>query len=233
MEGSLVAYKVFSNGSVLNASEINDNLMNQSVAVFTSAAARSAAIPSPVEGQLTYLEDSDVYGSWNGTSWVSPFGLTLVKTQTIGSGVSSVAVNDVFSADYDNYRIIASGGVGSQAGQIRLQLGSLTADYNASLLFNTYTGNVASAQGSANTAFFPNVGAYSTAGLSMNVDVFSPFLSERSSIASIFARQVLGGYAALQAGFINDSTSVTGFTITPSGGTFSGGTIYVYGYKKA
>jgi hypothetical protein len=70
MEGSLVAYKVFTNGSVLNASEINDNLMNQSVAVFSNAAARSAAITSPVEGQVTYLEDSNSYQYWNG-SWFS------------------------------------------------------------------------------------------------------------------------------------------------------------------
>jgi len=60
MEGSLVAYKVFSNGSVLNASEINDNLMNQSVMVFSNSTARAAALPSPLEGMLTWLEDSNM-----------------------------------------------------------------------------------------------------------------------------------------------------------------------------
>jgi hypothetical protein len=70
MEGSLVAYKVFSNGSVLNASEINDNLMNQSVMVFSNSAARSAAITSPVEGMTTYLEDTNFIDTYSGTSWV-------------------------------------------------------------------------------------------------------------------------------------------------------------------
>ena len=65
-----MAYKVFSNGSVLNASEINDNLMNQSVAVFSNSAARNAAITSPVEGQLVYLEDVKNYQSYNGSSWL-------------------------------------------------------------------------------------------------------------------------------------------------------------------
>jgi hypothetical protein len=70
MEGSLVAYKVFTNGSVLNASEINDNLMNQSVMVFSNSTARSAAIPSPIEGMVTYLEDTDELELFT-TSWGS------------------------------------------------------------------------------------------------------------------------------------------------------------------
>jgi hypothetical protein len=70
MEGSLVAYKVFTNGSVLNASEINENLMQQSVATFSNSAARSAAITSPVEGQMTYLLDIDRYSSWSGSAWI-------------------------------------------------------------------------------------------------------------------------------------------------------------------
>ena len=71
MEGSLVAYKVFTNGSVLNASEINDNLMNQSVMVFSNSAARDAALTAPVEGMLTWLQDSNKYQYRNGSSaWV-------------------------------------------------------------------------------------------------------------------------------------------------------------------
>jgi hypothetical protein len=70
MEGSLVAYKVFSNGSVLNASEINDNLMNQSVMVFSNSTTRAAALTAPVEGMLTWLEDVNRYESYNGTAWV-------------------------------------------------------------------------------------------------------------------------------------------------------------------
>jgi hypothetical protein len=161
-------------------------------------------------------------------------GLTLIKTQTIGSAVSSVVVSDAFSDDYDNYRIIASGGVGSTEGQIALQLGSLTAGYYASLLFNTYSTNTASATGTNAGSSFPRVGAYNVAvGLTINVDVFSPFLAARTSIASIFARQITSGYAALQAGYANSNTSFTDFTLTPSAGTITGGTIYVYGYKKA
>jgi hypothetical protein len=64
-----MSFKVFTNGSVLNASELNEFLMNQSVIAFSNSTARASAIPSPVEGMLTYLEDTNTYQFWNGTSW--------------------------------------------------------------------------------------------------------------------------------------------------------------------
>ena len=64
-----MAYKVFSNGSVLNASDLNDYLMNQSVMVFSSSTARASAISSPTEGMMTYLEDTNRFQYYNGTAW--------------------------------------------------------------------------------------------------------------------------------------------------------------------
>jgi hypothetical protein len=65
-----VAYKVFTNGSTLQASEVNENLMQQSVATFSNQTARDAAITSPVQGQVTYIEDSSSYQSFDGTTWI-------------------------------------------------------------------------------------------------------------------------------------------------------------------
>ena len=48
-------------------------------------------------------------------------GLVLVKTQTIGTTVSSVEVTGAFSSTYDNYKIIVSGGAGSTAAQFGLK----------------------------------------------------------------------------------------------------------------
>ena len=75
-----MAYKTFSNGDVLNASEINDNLMNQSVMVFSGTSARSAALPSPLEGMLTYREDTHDYEAWDGSAWVPVVSLDAWKT---------------------------------------------------------------------------------------------------------------------------------------------------------
>ena len=99
MEGSLVAYKVFTNGSVLNASEMNEYLMNQSVITFSNSTARGSAITAPVEGMITYLEDTQTYESWDGAAWVA-----------FGGGASSgnAIINGAFEINQRNFTSISS-----------------------------------------------------------------------------------------------------------------------------
>ena len=99
MEGSLVAYKVFTNGSVLNASEINDNLMNQSVMVFSNSTARAAALTAPVEGMLTWLQDSNKYQNYNGTAWVDLGGSAILQ-------VVHVAKTDTYTMTSETYTAV-------------------------------------------------------------------------------------------------------------------------------
>ena len=65
-----MAYKVFTNGSPLPASDLNTYLMNQSVMVFANSTARSAALTSPTEGMVTYLEDTNKLEVYTGAAWV-------------------------------------------------------------------------------------------------------------------------------------------------------------------
>lgn len=65
-----MAYKIFQNGFPLQASELNENLMQQSIAVFTDASGRDAAITSPVNGQFAYLTGSSSLTKYNGSAWV-------------------------------------------------------------------------------------------------------------------------------------------------------------------
>jgi len=66
-----MSYKTFVNGFPLNASELNEYLMSQVVAVFVDSTARTAAIETPVEGQITYLTGANSYEFYNGSAWVS------------------------------------------------------------------------------------------------------------------------------------------------------------------
>jgi hypothetical protein len=61
--------KVFTAGEVLAASDVNSFLMNQSVMTFADSTARSSAIGTAVEGMVSYLEDSNAFQFWNGSSW--------------------------------------------------------------------------------------------------------------------------------------------------------------------
>jgi hypothetical protein len=143
MEGSLVAYKVFTNGSVLQASEINDNLMRQSVMVFSNAAARTAAITSPTEGMLTWLEDVNRYEFYNGSAWTQPFGTNLVKTTDFTSQ-TTVAFDNVFTSEFRNYEIIISvtnTATGGFTSQLRASGTPLTSNTYAIQYFDASAGS--------------------------------------------------------------------------------------------
>jgi hypothetical protein len=61
--------KTWTADEVLTAEDLNDYLMDQSVVVFASAAARSAAILAPTEGMITYRIDDGVFEYFNGSVW--------------------------------------------------------------------------------------------------------------------------------------------------------------------
>jgi len=64
-------YKVFTAGEEALAAQVNDLLMSQSVARFTTAATRTAGIASPVLNQLTMLDSRiGIIQYWNGAGWV-------------------------------------------------------------------------------------------------------------------------------------------------------------------
>ena len=96
-----MAYKVFANGNPLLASEINDNLMQQVIAVFTNATARDATLTSPVEGQFVYLSDTGVLTYYDGSAWAN-FSETpgvsektgTTYTITSGDANSTILVNN-------------------------------------------------------------------------------------------------------------------------------------------
>ncbi len=77
---------------------------------FADSAARATAIPSPVEGQMASLNDDNLVYRYSGSAWVAVGttpGLTLVASNTF-SAVSTLSINDCFSATYNNYQILIS-----------------------------------------------------------------------------------------------------------------------------
>lgn len=63
--------KVWAADEVLSAADLNEYLGDQVITIFSSATARDSAMLTPIEGQTVYLQDSNVYQSWNGSAWVS------------------------------------------------------------------------------------------------------------------------------------------------------------------
>jgi hypothetical protein len=157
-------------------------------------------------------------------------GLWLVKTQVVGSAVSSVAVTSAFSADYDSYRIIYSGGSQSSAGEMRMTLGATGGVvYYSSIIYATWAGATGGTGG--NGIAYWNVGSGRPAGNSVCIDIHRPNNTDETWFNGSYVGIDAGSVGGSANGFLNNTTSYTGFTFTPSAGTLTGGTIYVYGYK--
>ena len=62
-------FKLFENGNVLTASEVNTFMMDQQIMVFASAGARGSAIASPTEGMFAFLKDEDKLTYHDGSDW--------------------------------------------------------------------------------------------------------------------------------------------------------------------
>jgi hypothetical protein len=211
---------------------------DRTIQVFAGTAARGSAIGTAIQGMYTHINDTDSLEFYDGSAWVAAGGgaasaLTLIKTQTIGSAVTSVVVADAFSVDYDNYLITLNGGSGSTANTLRMILGSTTTGYHSVNTLYVYNNGSNFVQANNNGASFTTVGAMSSGGLQMELTLQNPFLSRLTVMRSTTIETLSTGAVYFTAGVLNDTTSYTGFTITPNSGNITGGTIRVYGYANA
>jgi hypothetical protein len=155
-----------------------------------------------------------------------------VKSQTIGTTVSSVTVTDAFSATYDDYRILVNT-TGSAAQTVQCRVGGSSTGYAQVVMYvdlgsNTVIGFQQSngsefrfVGGGGGTAGNPSVAAF---------DLMNPF-------AAAYTRMPSGPYFESNSMGISNAehrvaTSYTSFVILAGAGTFTGGTISVYGYRK-
>lgn len=125
--------KVFVSGEILTAADVNTYLADQAVMTFADATARTAAIPTPSEGMVTYLEDTNklyVYttsweevlagsGTFSGITGVgtlnagaisSGFGNINIGTSTFtgnGSGLTTLNASNVSSGTLNSARLPA------------------------------------------------------------------------------------------------------------------------------
>jgi hypothetical protein len=241
----------FTSGDVLTAA--NTNLLTNAPPVFSGTATRDAAFGGAgektlAEGQLCYLEDSDIVQYYSGASWQTvgaSSGLTLVTPtstansggsvattggQVVGTGCASFSLNGVFSATYDNYLIQINSASASSAGVFNIKLRAAGTDLSATYYWGlTYVawGAGSGAQGGNNTTSW-KIGSFESP-VNTNLIVQNPFLSVAKGFVgganTSDAMQTLGG--------INTSTaSHDGFTLSASAGNVTA-TVRVFGYQKS
>ena len=232
----------FTAGDVLTAANMNISART-GVPVFASTVTRDAAFGGTgektlAEGQMCYVEGTG-FQTYNGTAWVtwgtapSSGALALVKTQTIGSGVASVQVTDAFNSTYDNYFIWLDGGASSTGQDVNMILGATTTGYYAFAVYGFGNSNSVNGLGTNNGSNWPNAAAGGTNGISAFIYLSNPNLARRTLIRHITSGANGTGFGLFMAGYLDNATQYTAFTLTPNTGTFTGGTIRVYGYVNS
>jgi len=163
-------------------------------------------------------------------------GLIFIKSQTVGSSVASVTVTSAFSSTYANYKILYDGGTASTNMMMRLQLGSANTNYYYAYLMQRYAAATPAGLGGQNAGYFDGVGRVSPTGNNLNIELFNPF---SSTLYTGIHYQSMDHSVASSSGFTVHgrgsyfaTTSFTAFTLLIPSGTFSGGTIRVYGYRN-
>jgi hypothetical protein len=175
--------------------------------------------PSFVTGEVLTAADMNAVGLW------------LVKTQTVGSGVSTVTVTGAFSANYENYLITYSGGTQSASTDVYLQIGGSTTGYFGTLIYNSVASStpVGAVNNNNNRADWIG-GAQANQASHVSVVLMNPF-------GAVYTKIRNGMYQNDSAyGIYNGehrvATSYTSFLLGVASGTMTGGTIRVYGYRN-
>lgn len=150
-------------------------------------------------------------------------------TVTIGSGNTQITINGAFSALYDSYKILVTGGTYSTTCDLGMRLGAAITNYRYQFIY----GNLAttlSTDGSVGSDRFPYCGITGGTQMLADIQVIGPFNAASTMIHCHGGR--IGNYLGTFTGGQTDTTSFTSVTFLPSAGTMTGGTIRVYGYRN-
>jgi hypothetical protein len=235
MPNEQTSVPLFTSGEVLTAANMNISA-GTGVPVFATTVTRDAAFGGTsekvlAEGQLCYLSSTNVVQYYDGAAWAtvgpsSGSGLNLISTTTIGTTVASVTVSSVFSSTYDNYQIVFAGTTISATARARIAInGSTGSTYEfAAIRYDIAGGSSAVETGLAGTTWYVGLG---NAGiLSGGFTLYSP---NKVSTTQITGQSYCNNYAWNVGGSDTNSASSTGFTMSLTAGTYTGGTIKVYG----
>jgi hypothetical protein len=182
------------------------------------------AIKTFTTGEVLTAADTNTY--------LANSGLTLIKSQTVGSAVSSVTVTGAFSTDYDNYKVMWSGPSSLATGNgLNIQLGATAAGYYGVMQYASYAGVGGQVVGDNNVASWTHCAGATRSQIVLDVDFYKPFKSDYTSMSTNIYTDFAN--AGKKTGWLDTTTSYTAFTLIVATGTITGGNITVYGYRKA
>lgn len=230
-----LGFKTFATGDVLTAADTNGYLM-QGTWVFADAAARTAAVASPQEGNMSYLKDTNSTEYYNGSAWVAvggaSGGMTLISTTTL-SGASTVISS--IPSTYKHLMITVKGLYCATAdGSVYMRLNAdTTANYAWNFVRALGATLTAQAQYSLTSIeVFPRNTATNSAKNVSNGTIWLMNYTQTDQISATwqtYGTVVTNSTASANgAGVYDNSAAISSITFYGDY-NFSGGTVYLYG----
>jgi hypothetical protein len=236
----------FSSGEVLTAANQNISA-GTGVPVFATTVTRDAAFGGTgekvlAEGQLCYLESTNVVQYYDGAAWatVGPTssGLAVVQAQTTETAASTVTDDGVFTSTYRNYLLVGSfttSSTGTVGVQLRASGSTTTTNYGYQRL-TANDGTVSSARAHTQTSW---VVANATNGAfpsGFAFYIYQPQIAASTPFWFQYNQQSGDNTGSLiwesRTGNQNSLTQFDGIIFTPSTGTITM-TYTIYGFGTA
>jgi hypothetical protein len=230
---------VFTAGQVLTAQQQTE--INTGVPVFATTGTRDAAFGGAgektlAEGQLAYIEATDVVQYYDGTSWATlapaSSGLAVVKAETAFSAASSVTADNVFTSTYTNYVLMFNYTTSTtNAVSLKLRASGTSASTNYTFqqiqgFTTTASTNNFAAQTSFGFAYYGN-----TTREACVVNIMGPQLAQATQF--VVGGGGLGGALVQNLyGLHTTATAYDGIEILVASGNMTG-TYAIYGLAKS
>ena len=166
----------------------------------------------------------------------TPTALVLLNTTTFTSQ-SSVSINNVFSAAYDNYKIICTH-LNTSAGGFDIRVRSAGTDLTSSTYkwigpyWQSSAGGGAGIDNAASSTSASLSFSDGTSQATFETTITNPFLTKNTHFTGTHQDNRTNLVGTLRWGVVNNNLSYDGFTLLPTSGGATTGTISVYGYKK-
>jgi len=227
-----LGFKTFTTGEVLTAADTNGYLM-QGVNVFADAAARTAAITSPQEGQMSYLKDTNSTEYYSGSAWTAVAGasggMTLISTTTLSGATTTLSS---IPQTYNSLFLVISGvSANTSDNRLRCLPNNVSNSGNYSSVVNDVT---YSETNQAIRLTVPNsLRTNSANGWALTIDNYTSTSALKPfNYSGFYVDTASTNTSTFAGGAYRSNTAITSLVFDYGGtNTFIGGTVLLYGVK--
>lgn len=222
-----LGFKTFVTGEVLTAGDTNGYLM-QGVLVFATSAARTAALPSPNEGQMSFLKDSNVTEFYSGTAWEAVNSMNLLASGSLtGATVTLASIpssyRDLHLRLYNYQSVTDSTGLTAIINGLTTNYAQTSGNSISALTLSNFSWGLSQPQDGAAGNGFIELIIYNYAGDTWKYGEVKAVTNNETNNAIInFYKFNL---------FQTTTSAVTSLAITSQGANFDGGTYELFGVK--